>query len=243
MFRLSDCSRDAVAFALFSESNIEDHAGDEFLVHCVIAARRCLYHTPLARPMIQALIFDCDGTLTDSMPLHFVAWNQTMRRFGIEFSEDRFYALGGIPSDKINQMLADEANLSLDVVSITREKEQVFLDSMHLLEEIAAITSIVRENKGKLPMAVASGGFREIVAKQVAHIGLEGWFDTMVTAEDTTRHKPEPDVFLEAARRLGAAPAHCRVYEDSDLGIEAARRAGMQWVDVRTFHRPRRITA
>jgi beta-phosphoglucomutase family hydrolase len=193
--------------------------------------------------MIQALIFDCDGTLTDSMPLHFVAWSQTMRRFGIEFSEDRFYELGGIPSDKIIQMLADEAQLSLDVGAVTREKEQVFLDSLHLLEEIAAITAVVRENKGKLPMAVASGGFREIVAKQIAHIGLAGWFDTMVTAEDTTRHKPEPDVFLEAARRLGVAPANCLVYEDADLGIEAARRAGMQWVDVRTLHRPRRMTA
>lgn len=193
--------------------------------------------------MTQALIFDCDGTLTDSMPLHFVAWNQTMQRFGIEFTEDRFYALGGIPSDKIIQMLAEEANMQLDVLAVTREKEQVFLDNMHLLEEIAAITSIVRENHGKLPMAVASGGFRDIVAKQIAHIGLEGLFDTMVTAEDTTRHKPEPDVFLEAARRLGVAPEHCLVYEDADLGIEAARRAGMQWVDVRTFHRPRRMTA
>lgn len=193
--------------------------------------------------MIQALIFDCDGTLTDSMPLHFVAWNQTMQRLGIEFTEDRFYALGGIPSDKIIQMLADEANMQLDVLAVTREKEQVFLDNMHLLEEIAAITSIVRENHGKLPMAVASGGFREIVARQIAHIGLEGLFDTMVTAEDTSRHKPEPDVFLEAARRLGVAPENCLVYEDADLGIEAARRAGMQWVDVRTLHRPRRMTA
>ena len=165
-----------------------------------------------------------------------------MRRFGIEFTEDRFYAVGGIPSDKIIQMLSVEMNLSLDAAAVAEEKERVFLDSMHLLVEIEAITSIVRENKGKLPMAVASGGFRHIVEKQVAHIGLEGWFDTIVTAEDTARHKPEPDVFLEAARRLGAAPSHCRVYEDSDLGIEAARRAGMQWVDVRTVHRPRRIT-
>jgi beta-phosphoglucomutase family hydrolase len=193
--------------------------------------------------MIQALIFDCDGTLTDSMPLHFVAWNQTMRRFGIEFTEDRFYELGGIPSDKIIHMLADEAKMSLDVAAVTLEKEQVFLDSLHLLVEIGAITSIVRENKGKLPMAVASGGFRDIVEKQVAHIGLEGWFDTIVTAEDTARHKPEPDVFLEAARRLGVAPANCLVYEDADLGIEAARRAGMKWVDVRTIHQPRRMTA
>ena len=193
--------------------------------------------------MIQALIFDCDGTLTDSMPLHFIAWNQTMRRLGIDFAEDRFYALGGIPTDKIIQMLSDELNLSLDAVAVAQEKEQLFIDNMHSLVEIEAITSIVRENKGKLPMAVASGGLRDIVWKQVAQIGLEGWFDTIVTAEDTTRHKPEPDVFLEAARRLGVAPAFCRVYEDSDLGIEAARRAGMEWVDVRTVHRPRRITA
>lgn len=192
--------------------------------------------------MIQALIFDCDGTLIDSMPLHFVAWNKTMERVGIEFTEDRFYELGGIPSDKIIRMLADEMNLSLDVAAVANEKEQAFIDNMHLLEEIAAITAIVRENKGKLPMAVASGGLREIVKKQIAHIGLEGFFDTVVTAEDTTRHKPEPDVFLEAARRLGVAPANCLVYEDADLGIEAARRAGMKWVDVRTVHTPRRIT-
>jgi beta-phosphoglucomutase family hydrolase len=193
--------------------------------------------------MIQALIFDCDGTLTDSMPLHFVAWNKTMKRLGIEFTEDRFYELGGIPTDKIIKMLADELNISLDVAAVSNEKEQVFIESMHLLEEIEAITSIVRENKGKLPMAVASGGLRDIVTKQIAQIGLEGWFDTILTAEDTARHKPEPDVFLEAARRLGVAPENCCVFEDADLGIEAARRAGMQWVDVRTVHRPRRITA
>lgn len=192
--------------------------------------------------MIQALIFDCDGTLIDSMPLHFVAWNKTMERVGIEFTEDRFYELGGIPSDKIIKMLADEMNLSLDVAAVANEKEQAFIDNMHLLEEIAAITAIVRENKGKVPMAVASGGLREIVKKQIAHIGLDGFFDTIVTAEDTTRHKPEPDVFLEAARRMGVAPANCLVYEDADLGIEAARRAGMKWVDVRTVHTPRRIT-
>lgn len=223
--------------------NIEDHKAHEFLARRFVAACRRSPRPTTGSPMIQALIFDCDGTLTDSMPLHFVAWNETMRRFGIEFSEDRFYSLGGIPSDKIIQMLANEVNLSLDAAIVAQEKEQAFLDSMHLLVEIEAITSIVRENKGKLPMAVASGGYRDIVVKQIAHIGLEGWFDTIVTAEDTARHKPEPDVFLEAARRLGAAPAHCRVYEDSDLGIEAARRAGMQWVDVRTLHQPRRITA
>jgi len=89
---------------------------------------------------------------------------------------------------------------------------------------------------------VASGGYRDIILAQLERIGCADWFDAIVTAEDTKRHKPEPDVFLEAARRLNVRPEHCRVYEDADLGIEAARRAGMECVDVRQLHTPRRIT-
>ena len=84
-------------------------------------------------------------------------------------------------------------------------------------------------------MAVASGGYRHMVELTLRQIGILDWFPVLVAAEDTTRHKPEPDVFLEAARRLGVTPAECTVYEDTDLGIEAARRAGMRWVDVRTM--------
>jgi HAD superfamily hydrolase (TIGR01509 family) len=191
---------------------------------------------------VLGLIFDCDGTLTDSMPIHYVAWREVMGRHGIEFPEDRFYALGGMPTDKIIAMLAAEHRIELDPQAVAHEKEQAFLANLHLLEEIPAITRIVREQRGRKRMAVASGGFRQVILRQIKQIGLEGWFDAIVTAEDTQRHKPEPDVFLEAARRLGVAPQRCRVYEDSDLGIEAARRAGMSLVDVRTLHKPRRIT-
>jgi beta-phosphoglucomutase-like phosphatase (HAD superfamily) len=191
---------------------------------------------------VLGLIFDCDGTLTDSMPLHYLAWREVMGRHQIEFSEDRFYALGGIPSDKIIAMLAAESGRQLDARAIAHEKEVAFFSHLHLLDEIPAITRVVREQRGRLKMAVASGGFRGVIQRQLQQIGLEGWFDAVVTAEDTERHKPEPDVFLEAARRLEVPPSRCRVYEDSDLGIEAARRAGMSWVDVREFHRPRRIT-
>jgi HAD superfamily hydrolase (TIGR01509 family) len=196
----------------------------------------------LSEIVIQALIFDCDGTLTDSMPLHYLAWHAVMQRHEIHFPEDRFYALGGMPSDKIIRMLAAEHGRDLDAHALTHQKEQAFLEQLHLLEEIPAVTRVAREQKGKLPMAVASGGLRPIIEKQLRQIGLADWFDTLVTAEDTELHKPEPDVFLEAARRLGVPPSACQVYEDSDLGIEAARRAGMRWVDVRDFHRPRRIT-
>ena len=186
--------------------------------------------------MISALIFDCDGTLTNSMPVHYICWRKTMARHGIEFDEERFYALGGMPSDKIVELLAGEAGISLDAAAVAADKEQAFLETLHQLEPIQAVVEIARQHRGKKKMAVASGGFRNVIERQLLQIGVRDWFDTVVTAEDTSRHKPEPDVFLEAARRLGVSPVQCEVYEDSDLGIEAARRAGMQWVDVRQIH-------
>jgi HAD superfamily hydrolase (TIGR01509 family) len=175
------------------------------------------------------------------MPVHYLCWQKTMRSHGIEFAEERFYALGGMPSHKIVELLAAEAGLAIDCAAIAAQKERAFLDALHLLEPIAVVVEIARQNRGRRKMAVASGGFRHVIEKQLRQVGIFDWFDTLVTAEDTPRHKPEPDVFLEAARRLGASPADCLVYEDSALGIEAARRAGMQWVDVRTIHTPRRL--
>ncbi len=189
----------------------------------------------------EALIFDCDGTLTDSMPVHFVAWQRTMSQVGIAFSEDRFYALGGMPTDKIIRLLASEQQVEVDALAASIAKEDAFLELLHLLEPIAIVVDVARHYHKKIPMIVASGGFRDVIKKQITQIGCDGLFDDLVTAEDTTRHKPEPDVFLEAARRAGANPSRCLVYEDSDLGIQAARAAGMEYVDVRNFHSPKRI--
>lgn len=190
-----------------------------------------------------AIIFDCDGTLADTMPAHYVAWRATMRRYGIDFSEDRFYAMAGCPTDRIIQILAAEQGVTVDVVQAAREKEEAFLEALGEVLPVDPVAEVVRQTRGKLPMAVATGAIRPVLEKTLVQIGLDGWFDAIVTAEDTERHKPEPDVFLEAARRLGVAPERCQVYEDSDYGVEAARRAGMQWVDIRDFYTPRRITA
>ena len=189
----------------------------------------------------KAIIFDCDGTLVDSMPVHFVAWHETMSRYGIAFPEDRFYSLGGMPSDRIIQMLANEQGITLDAVSVAHEKELAFLDRIDLLIPIEAVVEVVRQNRGVKPIAVASGGFRAIIQRQLEQMAMHDWFDAVVTAEDTAKHKPEPDVFLEAARQLGTSPKHCIVFEDADLGVEAARRAGMNCIDVRSFFTPRRL--
>lgn len=189
----------------------------------------------------QALIFDCDGTLTDSMPVHYVAWQRTMANYGIRFPEDRFYALGGVPTEKIIRLLASEQEIEVDAVAASIAKEDAFLELLHLLEPIACVVDVARHFFKRLPMVVASGGFREVIKKQISQIGCDGLFDDLVAAEDTQRHKPEPDVFLEAARRVGADPHRCLVYEDSELGIQAARAAGMDYIDVRVFHSPKRI--
>ena len=189
----------------------------------------------------EALIFDCDGTLTDSMPVHYVAWHKTMKVYGIDFPEDRFYSLGGIPTDKIIRILADEQRVEVDAHKAAIAKENAFLELLHLLEPIHYVVEVARYFHKRLPMIVASGGFREVIKKQITLIGCDGLFDDIVSAEDTERHKPEPDVFLEAARRAGADPTRCLVYEDSDLGLQAARSAEMDYIDVRKFHSPKRL--
>jgi beta-phosphoglucomutase family hydrolase len=189
----------------------------------------------------EGVIFDCDGTLVDSMPIHYLAWNETMRSVGLVFEEDRFYALGGMPTDRIIAMLAKEQNKDVDPKETALRKEAAFFEKMHLLEPIEIIVDVARKLRGSKPIAVASGGFRSVVQQQLNHVGILDWFDVLVCAEDTKRHKPEPDVFLESAKRLGIRPEKCLVFEDADLGVEAAKRAGMACLDVRDYFVSKRI--
>lgn len=181
----------------------------------------------------QALIFDCDGTLVDSMPLHWRAWQRVMRRYGIRFTEQRFYALGGVPSREILATLKAEQGLAIDPVVVAREKEAAYLELMVGVEPIHTVLEIARAHQGRLPMAVASGGTHKVIERVLSDLGIRGLFDTVVTSEDVQRQKPAPDIFLEAARRLGVPPERCRAYEDTDLGLAAIRAAGMDAVDVR----------
>lgn len=185
--------------------------------------------------MTNALIFDCDGTLTHSMPLHYQAWQQVLGEVNVEFSEATFYELAGVPGNKVIRHVAD--HLSDDVIDeLLARRETLFMGLLDQVRPIDRVVEIARQNHGQLKMAVASGSVRDSVEQQLRTIGVFELFDAIVTAEDTVLHKPEPDVFLEAARRLGVPPETCRVYEDSDLGLEAASRAGMDGVDVRPWY-------
>ena len=181
----------------------------------------------------QALIFDCDGTLADTMPLHWRAWQTVTKRYNLLFPEERFYQLGGVPSRDILKMLSEEQNRPLDPVAASKEKEAAYIPFLSEVRAIEPVVRIVRENAGKLPMAVASGGNQEHINQVLTHLGLRQFFQTVVTSEYVTRQKPAPDIFLEAARRLGVPPQFCRAYEDTDLGLQAIRAAGMEAVDVR----------
>jgi HAD superfamily hydrolase (TIGR01509 family) len=187
----------------------------------------------------QAFIFDLDGTLADTMPAHFELWQVVARRHGLTFPETLFYELGGVPTPKVAALLIERAGLALDPVAVAREKEEAYLEALASgavrVRPIEPVVEIARGLRGVGPLAIASGSPRRMVTHALEALAIADWFGAVVAAEDTARHKPEPDVFLEAARRLGAAPAACTVYEDTDLGLEAARRAGMRGVDVRVI--------
>src|SRR5476649_1827026 len=182
---------------------------------------------------IKGLIFDCDGTLADTMPLHWRAWQMITRRHDLHFPEDRFYSLGGVPSRDILQMLAREQGVTFDHIAAAHEKENVYLPLMSQVEPIHAVVEIAKANFGKIPMAVASGGTQQIICDVLEHLKIRHLFGAVVTSEMVQNQKPAPDIFLEAARRIGVDPKFFRGYEDTDLGMQAIRSAGMDAVDVR----------
>jgi beta-phosphoglucomutase-like phosphatase (HAD superfamily) len=182
---------------------------------------------------IKGIIFDCDGTLADTMPLHWRAWQVILARHRLHLPEDRFYALGGVPSRDILRMLSDEQGVSLDHLAVAREKEAEYLPLIAQVEPINIVVAIARENAGKIPLAVASGGTRKIIDQVLEHLEIRSLFSAIVTSEDVVNQKPAPDIFIEAARLIDVPAQFCRAYEDTDLGMQAIRTAGMEAIDVR----------
>jgi beta-phosphoglucomutase-like phosphatase (HAD superfamily) len=148
---------------------------------------------------------------------------------------DRFYALGGVPSRDILKLLAAEQGRSLDHIAVAHEKENAYLPLMAGIEPIQAVVEIAQAHFGKIPLAVASGGTQAIIVQVLEQLKIRRLFNAVVTSEMVTNQKPAPDIFLEAARRIGVEPQYCRAYEDTDLGLQAIRAAGMDAVDVRTM--------
>lgn len=186
---------------------------------------------------VQGLVFDCDGTIADTMPLHYRAFCAALGEHGCEFSEALFYELAGIPTVRILEILNEKHGYNLPVREAAELKEQKYFQLMEQIAPIEPVVYLVKKYAGKLPMAVATGGTRAICMKTLTTLKLVGHFQAVVTAEDVRYGKPAPDIFLECARRIGVAPQRCYAFEDADSGLEAARRAGMTAVDIRPIRK------
>ncbi|BCX50193.1 phosphatasebeta-phosphoglucomutase family hydrolase [Haloferula helveola] len=188
----------------------------------------------LAVDGIEAIVFDCDGTLVNSMPAHFAAWCDALAYYGAAnvFQEDVFYAMGGRPTKDIVVDLNGEYGLRLDPEAVAMKKREAFLERLATIELIDEVVEFARSQRGKLPMAIATGGTRMVIEKTLQAVGISDLFDDVVTADDVAVGKPAPDIFLKAAELLGADPRKCLALEDAPAGIMAAQQAGMRVVAV-----------
>jgi len=184
----------------------------------------------------QGLVFDCDGTLADTMPLHYEAWVAALQEHGADFPEAMFYDMAGIPTRRIIELLNERHDYNIPVDLATDRKENLFLEKLPKVKAIQPVVAVVQQYHGKLPMAVATGGTRSICTRTLDGLGLLQHFDAVVTADDVEHGKPAPDIFLEAARRIGVAAARCVAFEDADLGVQSATSAGMRVVDIRKHY-------
>jgi HAD superfamily hydrolase (TIGR01509 family) len=171
------------------------------------------------------------------MPLHYVAWKQALAEYGCaNFSEELFYSMGGMPVTDVVATLNRRDGLHMPVEEIAERKEQLYYDLIHELQPVPEVLEVIRAEHGSIPFAVASGSTRESVVKSLEALGILGLFDTLVCAGDYARGKPAPDPFLLAAKRLGVAAKDCLVFEDAEIGIQAATAAGMAWVRIAQPH-------
>lgn len=180
-----------------------------------------------------ALIFDLDGTLIDTMPVHYLAWQEALAGTGLSFPEDKFYSCGGMATVKIVELLCREQGVEADAQAVAAAKYEAFFPHVPSVKRIDAIVSIAEAFHGKVPMAVATGGRIKPATMTIEHTGIGHLFDAVVTADDVAHHKPHPETYLKAAELLGVNPERCRAYEDAVPGIESAKAAGMEVVDVR----------
>ncbi len=186
-------------------------------------------------PAARGLIFDLDGTLSDSLQVHIAVWNKLSGEMGFSFDPEIVYEMTGMPTIAFALRIISDNNLMVDPRDLVRKKHQTFREYVHFIRPVDVVADVMRDQMGKIPMAVGTGASRESAMLQLKQLGFETFFDAIVTADDVVRHKPEPDTFLTCARLMGVNPADCQVFEDGTLGMEAARAAGMMVIDVKPF--------
>jgi HAD superfamily hydrolase (TIGR01509 family) len=186
----------------------------------------------LPQGAFDAYLFDCDGTIVDSMPLHYVAWKKALGEWNCEFDEELFYAWGGRPTPEIISTLNQMQRLSMPVERVAHRKEEFYFAMLPELKAVPEVLEHIVAQHGRIPFAVVSGSARDSVTASLETLKLLDRFETLVCAGEYQKSKPDPEAFLLAASRLGIAPKSCLVFEDTEMGIQAATAAGMASVKV-----------
>jgi beta-phosphoglucomutase-like phosphatase (HAD superfamily) len=190
------------------------------------------------KPGIKGLIFDLDGTLADTMPYHFKGWQLACKKFGAEIDTAFLRKHTGSPGWLIAAEIIKKCDLNgnVSIDEIVEEKLISFREDQLKVKPISPVVEIVKKYFGKLPMAVGTGGHREAVERTLEITGLRKYFDIIITANDVVNFKPHPETFFKCAELMNVAPEFIEVFEDGDLGIEAAITAGMTATDVRSWY-------
>ncbi|KHD76709.1 HAD family hydrolase [Actinoplanes utahensis] len=184
---------------------------------------------PLPDGDFKAYLFDCDGTITDSMPAHHRAWLAALGEWGGDFPEDLFYAWGGRTVVDVITDLNTRQGLTMPVAEVAARREELFQEMLGSISPVPGVLEHIEASYGRIPFAVVSGSTRESVTASLTAVGLLDRFEALVCAEDYTRPKPDPEGYLLGARLLGVDPRDCLVFEDTDLGVAAAEAAGMRY--------------
>src|ERR1700683_2077533 len=179
-----------------------------------------------------AYLFDCDGTIADSMPLHYLGWQKALGEWNCAFDEGLFYEWGGMPVVEIISALNQRYGLTMPVQTVSRRKESLYFELVPQLKAVPEVLEHIRAEHGRIPFAVVSGSTRESVVASLVSLNLLDRFQVLVCAGDYKKSKPDPEAFLLAAARLGVAPKDCLVFEDTEMGILGAGAAGMASVKV-----------